>query len=38
MVFKEYLGVLMKLFLDDFSVLNDLKTHLGKLQLGFDKS
>jgi hypothetical protein len=36
MVFKEYLGVFMK-FLDDFSVLSDLKTHLTKLQLSFDK-
>lgn len=35
--FKNYLGVFMKLFLDDFSVFNDLDTHLTKLQLCFDK-
>ncbi len=33
MAFKEYLGVFMKLFLDDFNVFNDLKTHMVKLQL-----
>jgi hypothetical protein len=37
MVFKEYLGVFMKLFLDDFNVFSDLKTHLVKLQLCFNK-
>ncbi len=35
--FKDYLGVFMKLFLDDFSVFNDLNTHLTKLQLCFYK-
>jgi hypothetical protein len=30
MVCKEYLGVFMKLFLDAFSVFNDLNTHLVK--------
>jgi hypothetical protein len=28
MAFKEYFDVSMKLFLDDFNVFNDLKTHL----------
>jgi len=37
MAFCEYLGMFMKLFLDDFSVFNDLKTHLAKLRLCFDK-
>jgi hypothetical protein len=37
MAFKEYLGVFMKLFLDDFSVFNDWNTHLQKLRLCFDK-
>ncbi len=37
MAFKKYLGVFMKLFLDDFNVFSDLKTHLVKLQLCFDK-
>jgi hypothetical protein len=37
MAFQEYLKVFMKSFLDDFSVFNDLKTHLAKLQLCFDK-
>ncbi len=37
MVFKEYFGVFMKLFLDDFSIFSDLKTNLIKLQLCFDK-
>jgi hypothetical protein len=32
-----YLGVFMKLFLDDFSVLSDFKMHLAKLRLCFDK-
>jgi hypothetical protein len=27
----------MKLFLDDFNVFNDLKTHMAKLQLCLDK-
>jgi hypothetical protein len=31
MAFKEYLGVFMKLFLDDFNVFSDLKTHMAKL-------
>jgi hypothetical protein len=35
--FKDYLGMFMKLFLDDFSMFNDLNTHLTKLQLCFDK-
>jgi hypothetical protein len=34
--FKDYHGVFMKLFLDDFSVFNYLNTHLTKLQLCFD--
>jgi hypothetical protein len=37
MVFKDYLGVFVKLFLDDFSMFNDLNTNLTKLQLCFDK-
>ncbi len=37
MDFKEYLGVFMKLFLDDFNIFIDLKTHLAKLQLCFNK-
>jgi hypothetical protein len=37
MAFKEYLGVFMKLFLDDFNVFSDLKAHLAKFQLCFDK-
>jgi hypothetical protein len=37
MAFCEYLGMLMKLFLDDFNVFSDFKTHLAKLQLCFDK-
>jgi hypothetical protein len=35
--FKDYLGVFMKLFLDDFNMFNDLDTHLSKLQLCFDE-
>jgi hypothetical protein len=35
--FKDYLGMLIKLFLDDFSVFSNLDTHLLKLQLCFDK-
>jgi hypothetical protein len=37
MTFKDYLGVLMKLFRDDFNVFNNLDTYLIKLQLCFDK-
>jgi hypothetical protein len=37
MTFCEYLGVFVKLFIDDFNVFNDLKMHLAKLQLCFDK-
>jgi hypothetical protein len=37
MAFKEYLGVFVKLFLDDFSVFSDLKTHPAKLLLCFSK-
>jgi hypothetical protein len=29
--FKDYLGVFMKLFMNDFNVFNDLNTHLIKL-------
>jgi hypothetical protein len=35
--FKDYLGVFMKLFLDNFNVFNNLDTHLPKLQLCFDR-
>jgi len=35
--FREYLGMFMKLFMDDFSVFNDLKMHLAKFCLCFDK-
>jgi hypothetical protein len=35
--FKDYFGVFMKLFLDDFSVFNNLDTHILKLRLCFDK-
>jgi hypothetical protein len=35
--FKDYFGMFMKLFLDDFNVFSDLDTHLTKLQLCFDK-
>jgi hypothetical protein len=31
MAFKEYFGMSMKLFFNDFNVLSDLKTHLAKL-------
>jgi hypothetical protein len=31
MAFKDYLGMFMKVFLDDFNVFNDLDTHLTKL-------
>jgi len=37
MVFKDYFGVFMKLFLDDFNMFNDLNTHLTKLWLCFNK-
>jgi hypothetical protein len=37
MAFCEYLKVFMQLFLDDFSVLSNLNTHLVKLWLCFDK-
>jgi hypothetical protein len=37
MAFSEYLMVFMKLFLDDFNVFNDLKMHLAKLRLCFEK-
>jgi hypothetical protein len=33
MVFKDYLGMFMKLLLDDFSMFNDLNTHLTKLRI-----
>jgi len=35
--FKDYLGVFMKLFLDDFDMFSDLDNHLLKLRLCFDK-
>jgi len=35
--FKDYLRMFMKLFLDDFSMFNNLDTHLPKLWLCFDK-
>jgi hypothetical protein len=31
MAFKDYLGMIMKLLLDDFNVFRDLDTHLPKL-------
>jgi len=37
MAILEYFKVFTKLFLDDFNVFNDLKTHLAKLQLCFEK-
>jgi len=37
MTFHEYLGIFMKFFLDDFSVFNDMNTHLVKLHLCFNK-
>ncbi len=37
MAFKEYFGMFMKLFLDDSSIFSDLKTHLAKLRLCFNK-
>jgi hypothetical protein len=33
----EYLGVFMKLFLDNFNVFNDQNTHLQKLRIYFNK-
>jgi len=33
MAFREYLAMFMKLFMDDFSVFNDLKMHLAKVRL-----
>jgi hypothetical protein len=35
--FKDYFGMFMKLFLDNFSVLNNLDNHFPKLRLCFDK-
>jgi hypothetical protein len=35
--FKEYLDNFMKVFLDDFIVYNDMKSHLQKLKLCFQK-
>ena len=35
-IFKDYLNDFMKLFLDDFSVYNDITTHLLKLRLIFE--
>ncbi len=35
--FREYIDVFMKIFLDDFIVLNDLSTHLKKLKKCFLK-
>jgi hypothetical protein len=35
--FKDYFRMFMKLLLDDFSMFNDLDTHLPKLWLWFDK-
>jgi len=37
MTFKDYLGVFMKLLLNDFSMFSNLHTHLPKLELCFDK-
>ncbi len=37
MALCEYLKVFMKLFLVDFSVFSDLKMHLAKLRLCFEK-
>ncbi len=34
---KDYLGMFMKLILDDFNVLSNLDTYLPKLRLCFDK-
>jgi hypothetical protein len=35
--FKEYLDQFMKIFLDDFTVYNDMESHLMKLRLCFQK-
>jgi hypothetical protein len=35
--FKEYLDNFMKIFLDDFIAYNDMKIHLQKLRLCFQK-
>ncbi len=35
--FKEYLDNFMKMFLDDFTVYNDMESHLQKLKLCFQK-
>ena len=35
-IFKDYLNDFMKLFLDEFSVYNDVATHLPKLRLVFE--
>ncbi len=35
--FKDYFGMFMKLFLDDFNMFNDMNTQLIKLQLCFAK-
>ncbi len=35
--FKEYLDNFMKIFLDDFTVYNDMENHLSKLRLCFQK-
>jgi len=36
--FHEYIDVFMKIFLDDFTIFNDLLTHLEKLRKCFFKS
>jgi len=36
-VFHEYINVFMKIFLDDFTILSDLSTHLEKLKKCFLK-
>ncbi len=33
--FHEYINVFMKIFLDDFTIFNDLSTHLEKLKKCF---
>jgi hypothetical protein len=35
--FREYLDNFMKIFLDDFTTYNDMKIHLQKLKLCFQK-
>jgi hypothetical protein len=37
MTFKDYLGVFMKLLLNDFNMFSNLHTHLPKLELCFHK-